>query len=56
MDMTTCDRISASSLFIRSAIEATASEHSSWKGFNQIIEYAWLGAEGTKLEVRPVEF
>ena len=40
MDMTTCDRISASSLFILSAIEATASEHSSWKGFNQIIEYA----------------
>ena len=29
MDMTTCDRMSASSLFIRAAIEATASEHSS---------------------------
>ena len=35
MDMTTCDRISASSAFIRAAIEATASEHSSWKEFNQ---------------------
>ena len=33
--MTTCDRISASSAFIRAAIEATASEHSSWKEFNQ---------------------
>ena len=35
MDMTTCDRMSASSAFIRAAIEATASEHSSWKEFNQ---------------------
>ena len=38
IDMTTCDRMSASSLFILAAMEATASKHSSWKGLNLQID------------------
>ena len=42
IDMTTCDRMSASSLFIRAAIEATASEHSSWKSIeSKITRVLW---------------
>ena len=38
IDMTTCDRMSASSLFILAAMEATASKHSSCTGLNLQID------------------